>query len=236
MKLTIRYALGLLSVLSCAFALAEDSLSSAVQQLLEKAESGDPVAQFRVANAYDSGSGAPRNGTQAMRWYKAAAEQGYAEAQNSVGSGLQAEKNFVEARPWYEKAAAQNHALATNNLAYLYDLGLGVTQDRQRAFTLYSQAADLAWAEAMWNLANMYGAGQLGQPPDLLQACIWTMRAARFAGDGERRLQAEVRRVTPMLERRLSSTEMESCRENARAWSPPRENDRIDRPRGGETQ
>jgi hypothetical protein len=171
-----------------------------------------------------------------MRWYTAAAEQGYAEAQNSVGSGLQADKKFAEARLWYEKAAAQNHALATNNLAYLYDLGLGVAQDRRRAFELYSQAADLALAEAMWNLANMYGAGQLGQPPDLLQACIWTLRAARFAGNEERELHAQVKRVTPMLERRLASAEMDSCRQQAQAWSPPREKDRVDRSGAGATQ
>lgn len=130
----------------------------------------------------------------------------------------------------------ENHALATNNLAYLYDLGLGVSQDRQRAFELYSQAADFAWAEGMWNLANMYGAGQLGQPPDLVKACVWTLRAGRFAGNEEQQLQAQVKRVTPMLERRLSPTEMESCRQEAQAWSPPREKERIDRSRGGATQ
>jgi TPR repeat protein len=171
-----------------------------------------------------------------MRWYTAAAEQGHAEAQNSVGSGLQADKKFAEARQWYEKAAGQNHALATNNLAYLYDLGLGVAQDRQRAFQLYSQAADLAWAEAMWNLANMYGAGQLGKPPDLVQACIRTLRASRFAGSEEHQLHAQVKRVTPMLERRLSSADMESCRQQAQAWSPPREKERIDQSRTGESQ
>lgn len=217
-------------------ALTQDGLSPAVQELVEKAKANDAEAQFRVANAYDSGRGAPRDGKEAMRWYLAAAAQGHAEAQNSVGSGLQADKKFAEARPWYEKAAGQNHALATNNLAYIYDLGLGVTQDRQRAFQLYSQAADLAWAEAMWNLANMYGAGQLGQPPDLLKACVWTLRAGRFARSEERQLQAHVKRATPMLERRLPATDMESCRKEARAWSPPREKERSDRPRTGDTQ
>ena len=209
----------------------QTGLSPQVEELLVKAKQGDPVAQFRVANAYDSGSGAPRDGAEAMRWYLAAAEQGYAEAQNSVGSGLQAEKKFVEARAWYEKAAAQNHAFATNNLAYLYDLGLGVTQDRQQAFKLYSQAADLGWAEAMWNLANMYGAGQLGGPPDLQQACVWTLRAGAFAAPEQRQLSTHVARVVPMLERRLTAAQMASCREQALGWKPPREKERSDDPR-----
>ena len=231
MKNALRLSATAILVLLSALALAQDGLSPAVQELLERAKAGDADAQFRVANAYDSGRGAPRDGREAMRWYGAVAEQGHAEAQNSVGSGLQADKKFAEARAWYERAAAQNHALATNNLAYLYDLGLGVRQDRQHAFQLYSQAADLAWAEAMWNLANMYGAGQLGQPPDLLKACVWTLRAGRFAGSEERQLQARVNRVTPMLERRLSAADMQSCRREAQAWSPPREKERSDRPR-----
>jgi len=213
---------------------AQTGLSAEFQDLLEKAKAGDMSAQFFLANAFDSGRGVPRNGKEAMRWYKAAAEQGHAESQNSIGSGLQAEKKYSEALIWYEKAATQNHALATNNLAYLYDLGLGVTQDRQRAFSLYSRAADLGGAEAMWNIANMYGAGQLGQPPDLVSACIWTLRAGKYATSGERQLLAEVNRVVPMLERRLSSTQMSSCREEAESWSPPQAAVRSDQPRNAQ--
>ncbi|QJW85102.1 sel1 repeat family protein [Ramlibacter terrae] len=155
-----------------------------------------------------------------MRWYQAAAEQGHAEAQNSVGSGLQAAKKFAEARPRYEKAAAQNHAPATNNPAYLHDLGLGVAQDRQKAFALYTRAADLGWAEAMWNLANMYGAGQLGQPPDPQMACVWTLRAAKHARPQERQLLTYTGRATAMLERRFTSEQMKTCRDQALAWAP----------------
>ena len=93
---------------------------------------------------------------------------------------MQSEKRYAEALPWYQKASEQDHALATNNLAYLNDLGLGVAQDRQKAFALFSRADDLDWAEAMWNIANMYGAGQLGEPPDLLSACLSTIRAQRM--------------------------------------------------------
>lgn len=219
------------TVVAPLLAVAQGELSDRVRDLLEKAKTGDASAQFLVGNAFDSGRGATRDGKEAMRWYMAAADQGHAEAQNSVGSGLQAEKKYSEALVWYEKAAAQNHALATNNLAYLYDLGLGVAQDRQRAFSLYSRSADLGWAEAMWNLANMYGAGQLGQPPNLVLACAWTLRAGKYAMPEERELLAQVNRVTPMLQRRLSSEQMGSCREQVQSWSAPRASDRSDQPR-----
>jgi TPR repeat protein len=210
---------------------AQDGLSDAVRDLLQQARSGDASAQFAVANAYDGGRGAPRNGEEAMRWYQAAAEQGHAEAQNSVGSGLQAAKKYAEARSWYEKAAAQNHALATNNLAYLYDLGLGIGQDRQQALAFYTKAADLGWAESMWNIANMYGAGQLGHPPNLVLACIWTVRAARYASPQERQLLAHVDRAKPNFERRLSSEQMSDCRVQAQSWSPALAATRTDLPR-----
>ena len=210
---------------------AQSGLSSEVAELLTRAKAGDMSAQFHLANAYDSGRGAPRDGKEAMRWYAAAAEQGDAEAQNSVGSGLQAEKRYSEALVWYEKASLQNHALATNNLAYLHDLGLGVAQDRQKAFHLYSQAANLGWAEAMWNLSNMYGAGQLGQSPDLLSACTWVFRAQRFAAANDTRLQTEIRRIVPFLERKLSLEQMASCRAQAAAWHPRQVSDASVSPR-----
>ena len=111
---------------------ADPPPSPQVEALIAQADAGDIDAQFLVASAYDTGQGVQRNGVAATKYYRMAAERGHAEAQNSVGSGLQAEKRYAEALPWYERASAQGHALATNNLAYLYDLGLGVKQDRQR--------------------------------------------------------------------------------------------------------
>jgi hypothetical protein len=198
---------------------AQDGLSTEVQELLTKAKAGDVQAQFRLGAAYDYGRGVPRDGNMAMQWYRAAADAGDAEAQNSVGSGLQAEKKYSEALPWYEKASAQGHALATNNLAYLYDMGLGTTQDRKRGFALYSKAADLGWAEAMWNLANMYGAGQVGKP-DLLMACVWTIRAQKFAASAEKQLLAHAARVVAQLEHMLSSDQFASCKAQGESWSP----------------
>lgn len=196
-------------------------LSSEVKALIVKAEAGDNDAQFHVGAAYDYGKGAPRDASESQKWYRMAAEGGNSEAQNSLGSALQAEKKYEDALPWYAKASAQGHALATNNLAYLYDLGLGVPQDRQTGFELYSKAADLGWAEAMWNIANMYGAGQLG-PRDLVLACVWSSRAQRYAGLTEKKLLVYLARAVPQLERTLSPDQLASCHEQVVSWSPGR--------------
>lgn len=199
--------------------LADWFLSKETKALIKKADAGDAEAQFRVGSAYDTGEGAPRNGENAMKYYLMAAEQGYAEAQNSVGSALQAEESYSEALTWYIRAADQGHALATNNLAYLYDLGLGVKQDRHKAFELYTQAANLGWAEAMWNIANMYGAGQLGEN-DMASACVWSLRARRYAEPSDQRLNAHLAKVIPHLQSTLSSSGMEKCKQEADSWEP----------------
>jgi TPR repeat protein len=190
------------------------------EELMQKAEAGDVEAQFRIGARYDSGDRVPRDGAEAVRWYRRAAEAGHANAQNSMGSILQAEKHYEQARPWYEHAAAQGHAQAINNLAYLYDLGLGTTQDRRKAFDLYSRAADLAWAEAMWNLANMYGAGQL-EKKDLDMSCVWTFRALRFVPPNSEPRFAQAYRVANAFERNFKPERLSACKQKAESWKPP---------------
>lgn len=192
---------------------------TSIEELTKKAEAGDPQAQFRLGSAYETGQGVSRDTEVAEKWYRRSAESGYAEAQNSVGSILQARGQFAEALPWYEKASNQGHALATNNLAYLYDLGRGVPQDRRKGFELYSRAADLGWAEAMWNIANMYGAGQLGKP-DLVAACAWTIRAQKYADPKHQALQAQFRRVMPQFQRMLTADQLATCRKDGESWTP----------------
>jgi len=200
-------------------------LSSDTKALITRAEAGDVEAQYRVGAAYDSGKGAPHDKAAAMKWFRMAAAAGNPDAQNSMGSLLQEDKKYTEALSWYEKAAAQGHAQATNNEAYLYDLGLGVPQDRKRGFDLYSQAADLGHAEAMWNLANMYGAGQLG-PTDLMMACVWTYRAWRFAGPNDKRLSAYLPKILPQMEAQLDVDKLTACKEQAISWAPTKSKQR----------
>ena len=49
------------------------------------AENGDAVAQFKLGAMYDRGENVPQNFAEAEKWYRAAAEQGHAEAQLALG-------------------------------------------------------------------------------------------------------------------------------------------------------
>lgn len=204
--------------------LADETDVETIKELTERADSGDVDAQRDLAGAYDFGFYGVRSGELAMKYYLLAANQGDADSQNSVGSGLQAEGKFSEARTWYKKASDQDHGLATNNLAYLYDEGLGVAQDRQSALQLYTRAAELGRADAMWNIASMYEAGQLGNK-DLLIACIWTSRAINYAsrdhssGEYDRYL-ARFESELQYLETELSQKDYRRCKSEADAWAP----------------
>ncbi len=203
---------------------AEPWASLDTDALMAKAKGGDAEAQFRLGLAHDSGSGVRRSGRKASKYYLMAAKQGHAEAQNSVGSGLQAKRKYGEALVWYERAAEQHHALAINNLAYLYDLGLGITQDKQKAFELYSQSAGLGWAEAMWNIANMYGAGEFGEI-DLRNACLWTTRASKYASPEDYELLQYLAHAEAYYSGILSADELALCSREAKMWAPITEAD-----------
>jgi hypothetical protein len=79
--------------------------------------------------------------------------------------------------PWLETRAKNGDAIAQYRLGVLYSLGQGVTQDYQRAASLFKSAADGNVAEAQYNIAVMYGEG-LGIGRDPTQAVAWYRKAA----------------------------------------------------------
>lgn len=58
-----------------------------------------------------------------MRWFRKAAEHGYAKAQYNLGAfyeaGIGVTKDTAEARRWYQKAAAQGYEKAQEALRQL---------------------------------------------------------------------------------------------------------------------
>ena len=53
--------------------------------MLEQAERGDKEAQHNLGVMYDDGEGVPEDDAKAVTWYRMAAAQGYAAAQNNLG-------------------------------------------------------------------------------------------------------------------------------------------------------
>jgi hypothetical protein len=53
--------------------------------LKEKADAGDPQAQYQLGNAYADGRGVKADYVEALQWWRRAAQRGHAKAQNEVG-------------------------------------------------------------------------------------------------------------------------------------------------------
>ncbi len=69
---------------------------------------------------YENGWGVPKDYAEAVKWFRKAAEQGHAQAQNDLGCsyyhGNGVPKNRKKAIEWWKKAAAQGYEIAINNL------------------------------------------------------------------------------------------------------------------------
>ena len=87
-----------------------------IEELRQKAEKGDSVAQTMLGVEYMKGDQVEKNLDKAIEWWKKAAEKGYAEAEYKLGVcyhfGFGIKKSHKLARYWYEKAANQQHKSA----------------------------------------------------------------------------------------------------------------------------
>ena len=137
-------------------AATEQGDAKAVQSIRRIAEQGFAEAQFTLGDMYDTGRGVRHSNIEAVRWYRMAAEQGFAEAMRWVresaeqgnvkaqftlgdmyrtGRGIP--KNFIQAYAWYNIAAAQGEEMAKEELKYI--LPVMATADITKAQELSSE-------------------------------------------------------------------------------------------------
>lgn len=117
---------------------------------------------------------------EAAKWLQQAAFQGAAEAQNLLGmmyiSGVGVEHNDAQAKKWLQKAATQGYSRAMANLASHY-LTSGDEKDTEKAFILYTEAADKGEADAQLGLGEMFANG-VGVAKNEAEAITWYLKAA----------------------------------------------------------
>ncbi|HVH71682.1 MAG TPA: tetratricopeptide repeat protein [Candidatus Dormibacteraeota bacterium] len=137
-------------------------------------------AEFLLGTMYRSPavSAIEENPAEAARWYRRAAQQGYAPAQNNLGilydDGIGVPANNEQARKWYRLAAEQGDGSAAANLAYNYA-------------SPHNAKLDLASAYFWALLALHYP--PLHSPP--LQAAFAASLRARLSPDEASRVEAQ---------------------------------------------
>ena len=77
----------------------------------KEANLSDADEQFNLGSRYAEGQGVPQDFSQALVWYRQAANQGLADAQFNLGAmyiaGEGVPQDYVEAHKWYNLAASR---------------------------------------------------------------------------------------------------------------------------------
>ena len=128
-------------------------------------DQSDASAQYLIGYIYSKGRDVKKDGAEATKWLRKAAEQGHRKAQVHLGmmyrlgySGIP--KNYAEAAKWLRKAAEQGDAKGQYNLALLYARGQGVDKDEEAFVEWTLKAAEQGYASAQACLAEMYYTGE----------------------------------------------------------------------------
>ena len=169
------------AVLGAATAVVGTAQQEPVEEIHARAEQGDAEAQYNLGRIYANGEGVPRNGVEAVRWFRLGAEQGNADAQNGLGvmyaSGRGMPQDDAEAVRWFRLAAAQGDGNAQFRLGGMYKDGKGVPRNYMEAVRWYRLAADQGHGNAMFTLGTIYKGGE-GVLRDEAEAVRWDRLAA----------------------------------------------------------
>ena len=94
------------------------------EQLLKAANANDKLAQYYLGLAKENGYGTPTDASQAVVWYRKAAEQGLDSAQVNLAlcylNGIGVTKDEQEGLHWLEKAADSGNSDAMANMGVFY--------------------------------------------------------------------------------------------------------------------
>ena len=147
---------------------------------------GDAWAQKSMGDVYKSGKVVLQDYAEAVRWYKLAAQQGYAPSQSQLGNMYEKgqgvfKKDYAEALKWYKLSAEQGEEWGLVYLARMYSDGNGVARDNLKAHSLYNMAvAKGSRLGSLWrdDLAKIMSPQQINDAQKLARDC----QAKQFKG------------------------------------------------------
>ena len=155
--------------------LRENKLKKAKPLLVKAAEKEYGYAQYLLAmNFFDLYS---ENNKGALFWLERAANNDEPEALYQLGVYYSegGEADLAKSIKYYQRAAELNHADAALALSYLYDEGISVEQDEDKALFFLKKAAELDNQEAIDELAAQALSGEGNM--DAKEAEYWIKKA-----------------------------------------------------------
>jgi len=112
-----------------------------------------------ICNFYPRG-GIPANEEAAEKFFKNAADKGFAPAQDMLGVIYANRNNIAGAISLWQKAASKGYAESQYRLGQVYFLGTNVNRNIKTAREWFSKAAAKGFQDAKTQLESMTGAGR----------------------------------------------------------------------------
>jgi TPR repeat protein len=132
-----------------------------------------------------------KDSSQAVSWWRKAAELGDADAQcimgQSYANGLGVVQDYVQAVLWYRKAAEQGNVMAQYHLGVCYFNSAGVAQDNVHAVYWTRKAAEQGNETAQLSLGWCYYNGE-GVAKDVVEAYAYFSLAGKAHALGSKHL------------------------------------------------
>jgi uncharacterized protein len=114
----------------------------ALEEFNALAKQENARGQFMLGVMYGSGAGVPKDNTEAAKWYRLSAQQGYSYAQHNLGfmyyNGRGVMKDYSKAAKWLRLSAKQGYSTSQFNLGVMYEDGDGVIKDNVTAHMWYN--------------------------------------------------------------------------------------------------
>jgi len=211
-------ALFVTGISTLAGAQVEPDVERALAALRLRATQGDRVAQFSLGAIQYYGS---PDTTQAIEWFRKAAEHGYAPAEYQMGQlydfGFGVTQNDRDALGWYRKAADHGSTPAQRAVGDFYRRGRALTADPVEAARWYQLAADGDDLRAQYQLGQAYFDGT-GVARDYASAYVWfTVAAGQTPLIDNRKQLIELRNIAAA---RMTPEQVAAAARRAAAWKP----------------
>ena len=189
--------------------------ADAAKRMKEEAGTLQSEALEKIGDMYQKGDDLPQSSSQALNWYRKAAENGGAGVQMKLANLLfhsqSAASNYAEVHRLCEKAANLHSSRGAYCLGQLYEHGLGVEHDLPTAAKWFSEAADLGLPAAALRVGEMYWKGE-GLKQDKISAYEFIYLASTSN-------LPEAKQERERLEKELTPKELEKGRAKAVEWT-----------------
>lgn len=191
--------------------------------MLRKAEQGDAIAQFMLANMYEKGSReVPKDPEEAGKWFRRSflcfrlvAEEGDLFAQYWLGglykNGKGVLPNHKAALRWFVRAAEQGDAQAQATLGRIFRDGEGVPKDSEKSLHWYRLAAEQGYDNAMSALGHLYSEGPRHHYVEAYKWILLSFKVSKHRRFAKKHLRT--------LSAKMNSGQVAEAKRLARQWN-----------------